>query len=384
MLRYIVAASICFASLAAGQVERQFYLEKSSFAQGEPVFLYFETTNTGSQAERVHVASPYSFCSGYDVNVTGPKPKKMTCEPWGIAGSCLSSDRSLAPGEKQVERLLLNLDHEIDSEGDYTVEAVRHMPKLMGNTGMRDGAEQFEFRSTLYFHVEESSASTESFQPWIDQLKSKDLMVRSEATRVLASLAPRSLEDVILALVGDPQFRGLAPLALHRLNTARSTAAMAEMLRNSEFGSSESMRSDQYLAETGDQQWFPLLREVAEKNARNLPYVSNAAELGGEKMLPTLLSLLSSPDQQFTRTNAVSAMSYTASRAAIPILIELLKASDTDIADRAAGSLQRLTHRRAEGKPQHQYAKWSGWWSRESNTATMHKIGECGDSILLQ
>jgi hypothetical protein len=62
-------------------------------------------------------------------------------------------------------------------------------------------------------------------------------------------------------------------------------------------------------------------------------------------------------------------------RVAIPILIELLKAPETDIADRAAGSLQQLTHRRAEGKPQDQYAKWSGWWSRERNTATMHKIG---------
>jgi hypothetical protein len=240
----MLAASICLAGLATGQINGQFYLEKSSFAQGEPVFLYFETTNTGSQAERVNVASPYGFCSGYDVNVTGPKPKKATWAPWGIAGSCLSSDRSLAPGEKQVERLLLNFDHAIDSGGDYTVEAVRHMPKLMGNTGMRDGTQQFEFRSTLYFHVEESSASKESFQPWIDQLKPKDLMVRSEAARVLASLAPRSLEDVILAIVGDPQFRGLAPLALHRLNTVRSTAAMAELLGNSEFGSSESMQSD--------------------------------------------------------------------------------------------------------------------------------------------
>jgi hypothetical protein len=138
------------------------------------------------------------------------------------------------------------------------------------------------------------------------------------------------------------------------------------------------------LAETGDQQWFPLLRDVAEKNARNVPYVSNAAEVGGEKMLPTLVSLLSSPDRQFTRTNAVSAMGYTASRAAIPILIELLKAPETDIADRAAGSLQQLTRRRAEGKPQDQYAEWSGWWSRERNTATMHRIGECGDSIFLQ
>jgi HEAT repeat protein len=143
------------------------------------------------------------------------------------------------------------------------------------------------------------------------------------------------------------------------------------------------MDSDKYLAEAGDQQWFPLLRDIAMKNAENLPYVTNAAKLGESNMVPSLLSLLSSPDKQFTVTNAVSSLGYTASRSAIPVLIDLLK-EDRDIADRAAGSLQVLTHRRADGQPQEQYQKWLAWWTREGNTATVYKIGDCGDSIPLQ
>jgi hypothetical protein len=348
--RCLRAAFISCAAIGTAQIDGQFYLEKASFAKGEPVFLYFKITNTGSRAENVYQASPDSFCSGYDITITGPNPKHDSCEPWGIAGSCLSSNRLLKPGEKQVELLLLNFDHEIDAPGDYRIEAIRRLPS-------KDRKQQFEFRETLYFHLDEEVLPAQSLQPWIDQLKSNDFMTRIEAAKVLASLAPRSLEDVIIAFAADPQFRGFAPLALHGLNTSRSMAAMAELLRTSQPGSSESMDSDRYLAQSGDEQWFPLLRDIALKNGANLPYVANAAELGADNMVPSLLSLLSSPDRQFTVINAVSALGYTASRSAIPVLIDLLN-WDRDIADRAAGSLQELTHRKADGQPREQYPKW--------------------------
>jgi hypothetical protein len=255
-MRCLLATLICSPTLAAGQISGQLYLEKSSFAQGEPVFLYFEVVNTGPRPENFYQADPYSFCAGYEITVNGPKPRKTGCEPWGSAGSCISSDRPLAPGETRVERRLLNFDHELNQTGDYTVEAVRRVPKIDASTRMRDRTQQLEFHSTLYFHVEETPASEESFQPWINQLKSGDQTTRYGAARVLASLAPHSLEDVILNLAASQQLSDLGPLALHRLNTARSMAAMADLLRKSEFGSSESMWSDQYLAETGDRQWI--------------------------------------------------------------------------------------------------------------------------------
>lgn len=208
------------------------------------------------------------------------------------------------------------------------------------------------------------------------------IFTRSEAASVLASLAPASQEDVILGFAADPQLRQFAPLAFHRLNTPRSMAALAGLLRTSHPGTFESMESDRYLSESGDQQWFPLLRDMALRNAQNISYPANAAKLGGERMVPTLVSLLNSPDKQSTRRNAVSSLGYTASRSAIPVLIELLM-SDDDIAESATWSLLSLTHRKSGEQPRAQYPKWLAWWAREGTTAPIYETGACGDSIPL-
>jgi hypothetical protein len=47
----------------------------------------------------------------------------------------------------------------------------------------------------------------------------------------------------------------------------------------------EQIEAAQYLAETNDQSWYPLLRDAAEKNARISSYPAYAAELGGERCL---------------------------------------------------------------------------------------------------
>lgn len=110
-------------------------------------------------------------------------------------------------------------------------------------------------------------------------------------------------------------------------------------------------------------------------------YVDDAAELGGGRMLPTLMALTHSPDREFTRINAVTGMCYTGSRTAVPILIEFLGNSDTDISDRARSGLNFLTHRTDSDdsyhNPQSQYPKWSQWWPRESTTAPIYKPTEC-------
>jgi hypothetical protein len=50
-----------WSGLAAGQLSGQFYLEKSTFAPGEPIFLYFQVVNNGPQAESLDSADPYSL-----------------------------------------------------------------------------------------------------------------------------------------------------------------------------------------------------------------------------------------------------------------------------------------------------------------------------------
>jgi hypothetical protein len=96
---------------------------------------------------------------------------------------------------------------------------------------------------------------------------------------------------------------------------------------------------------------------------------------------------MGSPDKEFTRINAVTAMGSTGSRAAVPILLDLLKSSDTDIADRARYGLRLLTHRSASDdqseNPQSQYPKWSQWWAREGVSAPIYKAAECGNFVPL-
>lgn len=149
----------------------------------------------------------------------------------------------------------------------------------------------------------------------------------------------------------------------------------------------EQIEAAHYLAETNDQRWYPLLRDAAEKNTRNDSYATTAAELGGERMLPVLVALEKSPDR-ITRMNAVGAMGSTRSRAAIPILLDLVKDPDVDVGDRAASALFRLTHRTSYQPLQPRnhpadYIKWSRWWESAGATAPIYRGSECAEAVPL-
>jgi HEAT repeat protein len=387
MLRCLAATFVLGCSaLSPGQLSGQFYLEKSTFSSGEPIFVYFQVVNEGRLAEDITSADPYSFCAGYDVRVSSTRVSTGSCAPVGFAGSCLSSMAPLPPGKKHVERLLLNYDHDVDEPGEYSVQAERHLAYgRSGTDHFTPGAttDTLVVQATLHFRVEPDSAPDPSaFQPFVGQLKSDDYSKRVEAARTLASVAPQSLEDTLLAFADNPEFRQFAPLAFHHLNTPRSMKAMANLLAKAEVGSYEHIKSADYLAESGDPQWFPLLLDVAKKHAQISNYVDDAAELGGDKMLPTLIALTHSPDHEFTTINAVSGMSYTGSRAAVPLLIELLRNPNPDIGDRARSGLSLLTHRTAGNSSEtarSEYPKWLQWWTREGATAPIYKPKDCGD-----
>ena len=378
--------------LAAGQLSGHFYLEKSTFAPGEPIFLYFEVINDGSHPENLHTADPYSFCSGYEIKVSSDPDSTSSCPSPGFAGSCLSSSAVLPPGKKHIERLLLNFDHNIDKPGSYSVEAERHLSHAAASADFFSPdtpKDTLEVQTTVYFQVNlNTPLNPKALQTLLAQLSSDDPIKRREAARTLASIAPQSLEDVLLAFADNPEFRQFAPLAFHLLNTQRSMKALANLLNKAEVGSYEHIKSADYLAESNDPQWFPLLQDVAQKHAQISNYVDDAAELGGDRMLPTLMALVGSPDKEFTRINAVTAMGSTGSRVAVPILLDLLRSSDTDVADRARYGLRMLTHRTASDEqsdnPQSEYPKWSQWWAREGSSAPIYKPTACGNFIPLQ
>jgi hypothetical protein len=383
---------VCFVTLAlsgsvVAQVSGNFYLDKSTFAPGEPVFLHFQTTNNSSKSVNIEQSDPYTFCAGFQIKVSsdpaGPGPHSSCVV--GFAGDCLSSAMTIKPGESKSESILLNFEHDLSKPGDYVIEAARLFSHADATLDyFKAPKETLETEAKVYFRIDpDLTANPAILQAFVDQLHSQDYMKQIEAARTLASVAPVSLEDALLTFADDRKFQQFAPLALDRLNTHRSMAKMAEMLSKTHPGTYEHMKAAEYLAESGDQQWFPLLLEIARNNAKIGTYVMYAAELGGAAMLPSLTDLLRSPDKEFSRLNAVSGFGFTDAREAIPILIELLKGGDTTSIEYAERSLEILTHHTADPNWNNNfgpaYLKWSQWWARSGSTAPIYKREECGE-----
>lgn len=235
--------------MAAEQTSGRFYTEKNSYALGEPIFIYFQAINDGPKPETFDFGDPYSIqplCSPFRITVSRDWPAepqtKLSCPARGISVGCGVFKVVVQPGETHVERFLLNLHYKVDSAGRYTVQAAYGGP----NSGLPEGTP--EVHSTLDLLVGEKPADKELLQPWVDQLRSTDRPKRAEAARILASVAPRFLEDVILTFADDPWTSQYAPLAFHRLNTPRSLAAMKARLTNPDASAWEKRKVADYLA----------------------------------------------------------------------------------------------------------------------------------------
>jgi HEAT repeat protein len=137
------------------------------------------------------------------------------------------------------------------------------------------------------------------------------------------------------------------------------------------------------LASSGDPQWFPLLLADAQKQPGGNLYP--AAENGGDRAVPFLVDLIHSDTE--LRLEAIGAMGHTGSRAAVPILLDLLRSADAKTAECAMYALQALTRRAFKGavdSPQSQYPIWQAWWSREGATARIYKPTDCSETVPLQ
>ncbi len=384
--RFAFALFLFWPAVASAQITGRFYLEKDTFAPGDPVFVYFELKNEGTQTQNVYEADPYSVCSGYEFQMAADLAPSRYCGEDGIAMSCLSSDAPLEPGKTRTERILLNYVHKISAAGEYDVKATRHTSFVSADLDFMTVAKTpLEVTQHLHFRIDENAAlDNASIKALVRQLTATDARQRREATLVLATLAPKSQEDLLLGFADNQESREWAPLAFRGLNTPRSLEAMAELVRTANPGSNEFITSAEYLAETGDSKWYPLLLGVYEKNPDNPAYLYYVAESGRDQIIPLLLQMLGNADQDPVRADAISALGYTASRAAVPILLGLLRSPNRTTSEQAFFGLRQLTHReppdiRSLDNPQSQYPIWSRWWNREGADAHIFKVGECGE-----
>jgi hypothetical protein len=285
-----------------------------------------------------------------------------------------SPTTTLAAGKSTTGRYLLNYDHEINAPGDYWVEA-----RFIDSRSPEN-----DVPIKLSFRVDGNLPhwSTAQYQPWLDQLNSTVFEERRFAASVLASLAPPSLETVLLGFAQDHRFgiNAYAPLALYRLNTPRSMDALADLLKSGDsFMQSWAVH---YLAESCDQKWYPLLLDAAQKHLGDTlnsgVYMVAAAQLGGEKMLPVLGAWLKDKDHRSVQGDIILGIEATYSRNAIPMLLDLVDTSDHRTSDFAQHNLERLTHRSAFESRQFrnrkaESRKWHRWWASEGPTAPIYE-----------
>jgi hypothetical protein len=240
----VLAITVCFSTLASAQVSGRFYLEKPNYSTGEPIFIYFEARNDSAQSRRFYSADPDGDCTAFSVKVSTDKTASAYSCPRAI--SCLSTYIDVMPREKHTERILLNYRHEITAGSNWVT--VSRAPQVLGP--LRAVKDMPVVSTTLTFHVDEGATlSKADYQPWVNQLNSPVANQRFEAARVLASVAPRSWEDLLLTFANNREFRTLAPLAFHRLATTRSNTALAALAEDPALsGTFEHWQAAAYLA----------------------------------------------------------------------------------------------------------------------------------------
>lgn len=399
MPRRLLVIALLAPSLCPAQVTGTFSLDKTTFAPGEPVFLSFTLHNSGIEPVEVHTADPYSFCSGYKIHITRDGAAPPTCSK-NFTGSCLSGAISLAPGASRTERILLNYQNNsridlstvVSAPGYYTVEATRGIAFDPQSGKVFTSPDHSEEHEIFHLRVDDAlELSPAAYAPYVQQLDFKDSDIRREAARILATIAPPTLEPLLLtfATSKDYALKQFAPLALSNLSTKASIAALAQMVVDDKPGSYESMTAAEGLGKTHDPAWLPILLEASDQH--NSMYLHYAADSGGDAAIAPLLTRIHAPA---SRSSAIYALGYTGSRAAVPILISLLstQASPDDETRNATisanAALRQLTHLYAEqgagtAPISTWHNRWQNWWLANSQTATIYKPEDCAPDTKL-
>jgi hypothetical protein len=126
----LLVASFCIvgSGSAATQLVGHFYLQKATFARGEPVFLYFSLMNKGPDTAVVVTGdSDQPLCSGISITVSSNPSASFSCPSSSRDNACVYNGpirtQKLPAGQTYIARFLLNFHHDISATGDYWIDA---------------------------------------------------------------------------------------------------------------------------------------------------------------------------------------------------------------------------------------------------------------------
>jgi HEAT repeat protein len=388
---FAVLLGFFLTSTASAQLEGRLYLDKDEYQVGEPIYLLFDLTNNSTEPMQAVIGSSYSLCGGYRIEISSdPSADLSSCSPLGSGGSCISGGWAIAPAETRHDKVLLNYEHDLSKAGIYSVRASRTLNYGSPASALADLNSGVQIKTESLFHivVEDGNPENllETFQPYVADLHSNDEERQREAARVIGSLAPPFLEDTILYMLDSAVTRPFALIGLRHLNTSRSREALAKIVQGTSGYSYDKEQAIKYLSEMEDKKYFSLLLDEAKKQEPNqaTDYVLAAAQLGGEDAMPYVASLASSSDA-FSRANGLMALPLTGSRRAVPVLIDLLRSPDVDLARLASIGLIRLSHRSPleagqwfSNSASNEHANWISWWRLRGDDAPIYGPSQCG------
>jgi hypothetical protein len=380
----LLFAWIVLGSFALAQVEAHFSLPKEKYVTGEPVLLEYTARNTGAEPVTVLSATPNTFCSGYVVKVNRTDVSEAhACGGGFSGGECLSSGRTLKPGESVTEHFMVNDRDQMRAPGSYHISASRELPTSTESDLIKLNSGP-KVKTTAEFDVEVAEADAQHVRgillPYFADLSSNDWPRRSTADQVVGTLSSSAVEDLVLKLHDSPQTKDVAVRALAAANTPATRKQLADIASGS--------GQDRYsaagaLGGSGDRSYWPLLRDLAgrEAPAQASGLISSAARLGGEEAVPWLRDLLRSPDVTI-KGAAIFPLALTASRQAVPMLIDMIGDPAEHIPEAAQVALVQLTHHAFNPKQivpsdmSAAHAAWIRWWSRNGESAPIYKPGE--------
>jgi len=386
----VFAMVLLCAATSRAQVQGHLSMAKNVYIVGEPVFVLFEFTNTGTEALQYTSADPYAQgCSGYTIEVSsGTPPAHPRCHPQNVLElECINSSEVISGGETRHKLVLVNFSQNLSTPGEYEVHATQTFRYAPASAALNTSTDGKEFKVDAHFSIRVLKGNQDAlqriYQPYLTNLSSQDDEIQREAELVIVSGAPPWLEDTIVGMLRKYTSREVALLGLRNLNTPRSREELAKIVQTTSEYTQENEAAVNYLAQMGDKKYFPLLLEIAKKQppkeGRN--YVFAAAELGGDDAIPYLRELLNSSDPE-ARSNAVMALAKTGSRQSVPLLLEALKQPNATLGKFALDGLTDLTHRSVfavNDPPAEEYTKWQSWWSDNSATAPIYAPRQCGE-----
>lgn len=298
-----VAFSISSANISA-QIRANVHLSKERFLAGEPVFVIWNYTNSGTTAIAYEISDPY--CP--EPAIASPRlPFAVpTIFPYPHDGSwdCESQIRTLEPGERIETRFLLNHRFNLNTPGEYHLvipldRAILRARISGGGPAPGINPEVVDIR--LVLEPASEQALRMAYQPYFEALDSQSPIDLNTAVRVLADSGASFAETALLRFSSDPRIgadvQDVANEGLARLKGPAAFARLAELAANPELHHQQAALIQ--LAHCGDPGYMNFLFGLAfqQPNAHDFATrdfaMSAAAEVGGERAVDRLLEFIS-------------------------------------------------------------------------------------------